>query len=105
MLVVLNELMDRRYGLTAEERRDFRLLYGDPWFMVQGLLGHASRETTVNIYLAPVRHLQLSSLLAAAAAPLEGPVPDLDGVFARVAREADGIVDIDARLSPVGVVS
>lgn len=105
MLVVLNELMDRRYGLTAEERRDFRLLYGDPWFMVQGLLGHASRETTVNIYLAPVRHLQLSSLLAVAAAPLEGPLPDLDGVFARVAREAEGIVDIDARLSPVGVVS
>ena len=31
MLVVLNELMDQKYGLTAEERRDFRQLYGDPW--------------------------------------------------------------------------
>jgi hypothetical protein len=43
MLVVLNMLMDQRYGLTEEERLDFRLLYGDPWFMVQQLLGHASR--------------------------------------------------------------
>ncbi len=48
MLVVLNRLMDQRYGLTEEERRDFRQLYGDPWFMVQQLLGHASRETTVD---------------------------------------------------------
>ncbi|MBM7173979.1 integrase, partial [Streptomyces sp. G44] len=51
MLVVLNYLMDQRFGLTPEERRDFRLLYGDPWFMVQNLLGHASRETTVKHYL------------------------------------------------------
>ncbi|MGW1617341.1 hypothetical protein ACWCQZ_50255 [Streptomyces sp. NPDC002285] len=36
MLVVLNHVMDRRYGLSPEERRDFRLLYGDPWFMVPG---------------------------------------------------------------------
>ncbi|MFI1522809.1 site-specific integrase [Kitasatospora cineracea] len=104
MLVVLNELMDRRYGLSASERRDFRLLYGDPWFMVQGLLGHASRETTVSIYLAPVRHLQLSSLLAVVAAPLGEPAGGADGVFARVAREADGVVDIDTRLSPDGVI-
>jgi hypothetical protein len=40
--------MDQKYGLTAEERRDFRQLYRDPWFMVQQLLGHASRETTVD---------------------------------------------------------
>jgi hypothetical protein len=30
------------------ERRDFRQLYGDPWFMVQQLLGHSSRDTTVD---------------------------------------------------------
>ncbi len=51
MLVVLNHVMDRRMGLTAEERRDFRLLYGDPWRMVQDLLGHAQLETTRAIYL------------------------------------------------------
>ncbi|WP_234382176.1 site-specific integrase [Streptomyces dysideae] len=100
MLVVLNEVMDRRYGLTPAERRDFRLLYGDPWFMVQGLLGHASRETTVETYLAPVRHLQLQSMLADAAAPPDAPTPDLDGLFARVARDAEGIQDIDACMAP-----
>ena len=35
MLVVLNVLMDQKYGFTEEERKDFRELYGDPWFMVR----------------------------------------------------------------------
>ncbi|MCX5310388.1 integrase [Streptomyces sp. NBC_00154] len=100
MLVVLNEVMDRKYGLTPEERRDFRLLYGDPWFMVQGLLGHASRETTVKHYLAPVRNLQLESMLATSEEPVDAPMPDLDRLFARVARDAEGIQDIDTRLTP-----
>jgi integrase len=94
MLVVLNELMDQKYGLTAEERRDFRQLYGDPWFMVQQLLGHASRDTTVERYLAPVTDLNLRSMLAGAAEPAGAPVPELDAVFARVARESDGIQDL-----------
>jgi integrase len=100
MLVVLNHLMDQRYGLTPEERRDFRLLYGDPWFMVQNLLGHASRETTVDRYLAPVADLQLRSMLAGAGSPAGAPMPELDAVFARIARESEGIQDIDARLQP-----
>ena len=99
-LVVLNEVMDRKYGLTPEERRDFRLLYGDPWFMVQGLLGHASRETTIRHYLAPVRNLQLESMLAVSEAALDAAMPNLDRVFARVAHVADGIQDIDGRLHP-----
>ncbi|MGW3823395.1 site-specific integrase [Streptomyces sp. NPDC005071] len=99
MLVVLNEVMDRRYGLSPAERRDFRLLYGDPWFLVQGLLGHKSRQTTVDHYLAPVRHLQLASLLGSAQQPLSEPLPDLDGVFARVASDSVGIQDIDVRMS------
>ena len=65
--------MDQKYGLTAEERRDFRQLYGDPWFMVQQLLGHASRETTVDRYLAPVADLNLRSMLAGAAGADRGP--------------------------------
>ncbi|CAL9585546.1 integrase [Streptomyces sp. enrichment culture] len=100
MLVVLNTVMDRRYGLKPEERRDFRLLYGDPWFMVQGLLGHSNRETTVKHYLSPVRNLQLESMLRESEEPVDVPLPDLDGVFARVARDAEGIQDIDARLTP-----
>ncbi|MFF5846131.1 site-specific integrase [Streptomyces massasporeus] len=102
MLVVLNYLMDQRFGLSPEERRDFRLLYGDPWFMVQNLLGHASRETTVKHYLAPVADLQLRSMLATAGDDdvAEAPMPELDAVFARVARESEGIQDIDARMQP-----
>jgi integrase len=95
MLVVLNELMDQKYGLTAEERRDYRQLYGDPWFMVQQLLGHASRDTTVDRYLAPVADLNLRSMLAGAPEPIAAPMPELDAVFARVARESEGIQDVD----------
>ncbi|MGW6941160.1 hypothetical protein ACWGF3_19470 [Streptomyces xanthophaeus] len=102
MLVVLNHLMDQRYGLSPEERRDFRLLYGDPWFMVQTLLGHSSRDTTVRHYLAPVADLQLRSLLGSADDVTQAPMPELDSLFARIARESEGIQDIDARLESAG---
>lgn len=95
MLVVLNSLMDQRFGLTAEERRDFRQLYGDPWFMVQNLLGHASRETTIERYLTPVADLQLRSMLADATDPIPAPMPELDDVFAHIARDSIGIQDVD----------
>ncbi|WP_280328983.1 site-specific integrase [Nocardia wallacei] len=98
MLVVLNTLMDQRFGLTPQERRDFRLLYGDPWFMVQNLLGHSSRETTVSHYLAPVADLNLRSMLADATEPTAAPMPELDATFARIARESHGIQDLDDRL-------
>ncbi|WP_410585402.1 site-specific integrase [Amycolatopsis sp. lyj-108] len=100
MLVVLNTLMDQRYGLSAEERRDFRQLYGDPWFMVQCLLGHATRETTVQRYLAPVADLQLRPMLLGAAEPVNAPMPELDELFARVARDSEGIQDLVDRLAP-----
>ncbi|CAM5310158.1 hypothetical protein SABIM44S_00154 [Streptomyces abikoensis] len=101
MLVILHYLMDQRLGLTAEERRDYRLLYGDPWRMVQDLLGHSSIETTRQIYLAPVADLQLRSLLETA--PLRGDAGGaaegaMDDLFARVARETEGIQDLDERM-------
>jgi integrase len=95
MLVVLNVLMDQKYGLAEEERKEFRELYGDPWFMVQQLLGHASRETTVKHYLAPVADLELRSMLAGVPEPITAPMPELDAVFARVARDSEGIQDLD----------
>jgi integrase len=93
MLIVLNTLTDLRYGLNAEERRDFAQLYGDPWFMVQQLLGHASRQTTVEWYLAPVADLNLRSMLAGADGLGAAPMPELDEVFARVAWESGSIQD------------
>jgi site-specific recombinase XerD len=95
MLVVLNVLMDQRYGLGEDERKNYRELYGDPWFMVQQLLGHASRETTVQHYLAPVADLQLRSMLAGASEQVAAPMPELDAVFAKVARASESIQDLD----------
>ncbi|RSN54018.1 integrase [Streptomyces sp. WAC 04229] len=99
MLVVLHHLMDRRMGLSVQERRDFQLLYGDVWRMVQDLLGHAQVETTRDIYLAPVADLRLRSLLAdpaplakGAAAPSVQWVSEL---LARIARESEGVQDVD----------
>lgn len=100
MLVLLNQLVESRYGLTAADRRDFALLFGDPWWLVKTLLGHADVETTKRHYLAPVAHLQLESILAAAEPgdEQEQQVEDLDGVFTRLARESQGIQDIGAVL-------
>lgn len=97
MLVLLNELFESRYGLTKKDRRDFAQLFGDPWWLVKVLLGHGDVETTKRHYLAPVAHLQLESILAAAeVTEVTSDVENLDGVFSRLAQETAGIQDIDA---------
>jgi site-specific recombinase XerD len=103
LLILLNDLFDSRYGLSKVERRDFALLYGDPWWLVKTILGHSDVETTKRHYLAPVAHLQLESILAMADSSddREGQVEDLDDVFARLARETAGIQDIDALVTAV----
>ncbi|MQS36814.1 integrase, partial [Streptomyces katsurahamanus] len=103
LLIVLNRLMETRYGLTKKERRDFALLFGDPWWLVKTVLGHTDVETTKRHYLAPVAHLQLESILAIADIPDDQAedIEDLDGVFARLARETAGIQDIDVLLGRV----
>ncbi|WP_331732102.1 integrase [Streptomyces sp. NBC_00989] len=100
LLVLLNELFESRYGLSKAERRDFALLFGDPWWLVKTILGHADVETTKRHYLAPVAHLQLESILAMAETDSgqDQQVGDMDGIFARLARETAGIQDIDALL-------
>jgi hypothetical protein len=98
MLVALHHAMDVRLGLTPKERRDFRLLYGDPWRMVQDLLGHADVETTRRIYLAPVSDLQLHSLISSPApgsgAPQGGAADDVSWILARLAAETGTIQDL-----------
>lgn len=98
MLIVLNQLMEPRFGLSAADRRDFALLFGDPWFLVRTLLGHVDVETTKRHYLAPVAHLHLESILAAVDTGDDSRgrrVEDLDEVFSRLARESAGIQDVD----------
>jgi integrase len=99
MLITLNELMDRKYGLTAAERRDFAQLYGDPWWLVKTLLGHRDVETTREHYLTPVTHLQLESILALDTGRDAGERRDDEGnmasLFAQLAKASAGIQDID----------
>ncbi|MEU4025969.1 hypothetical protein [Streptomyces anulatus] len=100
MLVLLNQLVETRYGLSAADRRDFAMLFGDPWWLVKTLLGHSDVEVTKRHYLAPVAHLQLESILAVAepVGEQEQQAENLDGVFTRLARESEGIQDVDAIL-------
>ncbi|MBT2478586.1 site-specific integrase [Streptomyces sp. ISL-94] len=63
MVVSLHYAMDRRMGLSPDQRRHYEEIYGGVWSMVKDLLGHRSEETTRAIYLEPVRGLQLESLL------------------------------------------
>ena len=51
MLVALHHALDRRFGLTPEERKHLRQVYGDPWVLVCDLLGHSSEQTTRLVYL------------------------------------------------------
>ncbi|MFK0017129.1 hypothetical protein [Streptomyces sp. NPDC091027] len=37
--------------LNAEEVRDFRAQFGDTWYLVKTLLGHADVTTTMDTYL------------------------------------------------------
>lgn len=63
MLVTLMHVFERRMGLTPEERREYRLIFGDPWTLVQTLLGHRSPEVTRDTYLEPVKTLQVDLFL------------------------------------------
>lgn len=89
MLVALLHAADRRFGLTAEERRDFHHLYGDVWRMVKDLLGHASAETTEQIYLAPVSDLQVRSLL------LEEQGGEITDLLAMIAQRSERVLDVE----------
>jgi integrase len=44
-------LYERRFAhLDGEELRDFRAQFGDTWYLVKTLLGHADVATTMNVY-------------------------------------------------------
>lgn len=93
MLIALHHAMDLRFDLTPEERRDFRLLYGDPWRMVRDLLGHRSVELTERIYLAPVSDLQARSLLSNELSP------GAEELIKQIAAESERVLDGDEVLA------
>lgn len=80
MLVTLIHASDSRLGITPEERREYRLLFGDPWVLVQTLLGHSNVEITRQVYLEPVQGLQVELFL-------NGPAGEESPFLNRLAQE------------------
>lgn len=88
VLVSLHYALDRRLGLTPAQRRDYEDAYGTVWTMVKDLLGHRSEVTTREIYLEPVRGLQIESLLD------DDDNPSNSELFADLARRTGLILDV-----------
>ena len=87
VLLSLHHALDRRFGLTPTERRNYEDAYGTVWTMVKDLLGHRSEVTTREIYLEPVRGLQIESLLD------DTDNPGNTELFADLARRTGLILD------------
>lgn len=87
MLVSLHFALDRRLGLTPQQRERYESAYGTVWIMVKDLLGHRSEITTKEIYLEPVRGLQIESLLE------DRDNPDNRTLFSELARRTGLIID------------
>ncbi|KOG52054.1 hypothetical protein ADK76_33385 [Streptomyces griseoflavus] len=87
-LLHLMRALDKRLGLTAAERKNYEDAYGTVWVMVKDLLGHRSEVTTKEIYLEPVRGLQVESLLN------DDDNPGNTELFAELARRTGLIQDV-----------
>lgn len=90
MLVAIMYAHDRRMGISPQERREYRHLFGDPWVLVQTMLGHASITTTRDCYLEPVSGLQVDLFLN------DDPAEDssINDLIARVAQTSPRILNV-----------
>ena len=79
-LVTITYIHDKRFNLTPEERAYYRKQFGDPFAIVQGLLGHRSKETTEQIYLAPARDIELEQLLRGRSGGVRAPRELMDWI-------------------------
>ncbi|KAF5994539.1 integrase [Streptomyces sp. WAC00263] len=70
VLIALHNALDRRLGLTPADRRHYEDVYGQVWSMVKDMLGHKNEQVTRDVYLEPVRGLQLDALLNDGANPV-----------------------------------
>lgn len=91
MLVTLIYAHERKMGITPAERREYRHIFGDPWILVQTLLGHVNVETTRNCYLEPVSGLQVDLFLNDDVAG-DASIADF---ITHIAATAPGIVDTE----------
>ena len=62
-LVLLQDAYRREYDLAKHERRLLEHILGDPFVMVQHLLGHATVETTKKYYLEPAQGVALHHMM------------------------------------------
>lgn len=92
MLVTLIHAFDRRLGLSEQERLEFRHLFGDPWVLVQTMLGHANLSTTRSYYLEPVQGLQVDLFLNA-----DTDEESIGELLSRVARASPRVLDASER--------
>ena len=88
MLVTLMHALDRRFGLTPQQRQEYRELYGDPYVYVQTLLGHRSRDTTEAIYLEPVKSVAVELFLNG-----DEDRESASAVLSRIAESSDRVLD------------
>jgi hypothetical protein len=51
-------------GFTASEAADLRDMFGDVWFQLAMLMGHADPSTTRDTYLEPFSSLRLDYLMS-----------------------------------------
>lgn len=91
MLVTLIYAHERKMGITPAERREYRHIFGDPWVLVQTLLGHVNVETTRDCYLEPVSGLQVDLFLNDDAAE-DASIADF---ITHIAAAAPGIIDTE----------
>jgi integrase len=83
-------------GFTTEEQRDLRDQFGDVWFQLATLLGHADPSTTKEHYLEPFNRLQVDYLMSL----LDGEERTAIDAFVRAVATAGG-----RTLGPVGLVA
>jgi site-specific recombinase XerD len=88
MLIALNNAYDRRFGLTPEDKRRYTEIYDGVWGMVRDLLGHRSEQVTREVYLEPVRGLQLETLLGDEDNPVD------EQMLSEVARKTGLVLDV-----------
>jgi site-specific recombinase XerD len=86
MLITLQRAHNRRYGLADADRQRVGQIYGEVYKLVKDLLGHASEQTTRDVYCEPVTGLRLSLFL--------NGNEDLDAIMAKVASSSRRVMDV-----------
>lgn len=91
-------LYEQRFThLDGEQLRDFRAQFGDTWYLVKTLLGHADVATTMNVYLEPFRDLDVAVLIEHAhGAPMSALLAEM---FARHPRVITAPTEVGSEVS------